>query len=359
MNLGKLIHTLLKRQTEVYVKGLGVFKRIYTPATFDAKKNVFLPPITFIEFDSRSAEGYDFVSYVQQMKQNDRLEAEQEVDVAIHSIVEQLNQKGQAKLDDLGYLVSYGDSYVFKAIDLSGFNYESMEDKFYLPADEEPKPIIEEFSREEIVITNPPVEESKDTEGQLTAPEEPMANLIPVSTKMEELPPEDEEVQMKSNKAMWYGLVAMLAILILGGIYYYSVRDMNKKESPTVVLQPVDVVTPEILIDTNQVMVEQDTLTPNDSDSLDMLMESEEPPPTPKHMYQIVIGSHRTLAQAYQQAEAFHKDGHKRVKVVSPNLAHNRKKVVWDTYETKQEMDSALNYVQKHIIADAWPDKIR
>ncbi|MBE8719707.1 HU domain-containing protein [Sphingobacterium pedocola] len=349
MNLGKLIHTLLKRQTEVYVKGLGVFKRIHTPATFDAKKNVFLPPITFIEFDSRSTEGYDFVSYLQQMKQNDRVDAEQEIDTVVHTIVEQLNQKGQAKLDDLGYLVSYGDSYVFKAIDLSGFSYESMEDKFYSPAEEEPKPVIEELSHDEIVITNPPVEEP-------IVQKEEVEDVFPI-----EAIPTDPEIVHESQRSvnsMWYGLVAIVALSLIGGLYYYSTLNPNENNRSLAVPVEPDTLTSTISVDTNKIAMTQDTLVLSDTSEVEIPIQEAERPVV-KHNYQIVIGSHRTLAQAYEQAEAFHKDGYKSVKVVSPNLAHNRKKVVWDTYATKAEMDSALNYVQKHIIADAWPDKIR
>jgi hypothetical protein len=355
MNLGKLIHTLLKRQTEVYVKGLGVFKRIHTPATYDAKKNVFLPPITFIEFDSRSVEGYDFVSYLQQMKQNDRLDAEQEVVIAVRAIVEQLNQKGQARLDDLGYLVSYGDSYVFKAIDLSGFNYESMEDKFYSPAEEEPELIIEELSHDEIVITNPPVEEPIAVQGEDEVDEE---EILPIEA--DPIEPEIEDESQSSNNAVWYGLVAIVALALIGGLYYYNTLNPNEEKKTVTVATPVspDTLTSTTLVDTNTTILSQDTLISVDTTEIEIPTEVVEVP-TVKHPYQIVIGSHRTLAQAYEQAEAFHKDGHKSVKVVSPNLAHNRKKVVWDTYATKAEMDSALNYVQKHIIADAWPDKIR
>ncbi|WP_140938528.1 HU domain-containing protein [Sphingobacterium lumbrici] len=355
MNLGKLIHTLLKRQTEVYVKGLGVFKRIHTPATYDAKKNVFLPPITFIEFDSRSVDGYDFVSYLQQMKQNDRLDAEQEVEVAVRTIVEQLNQKGQAKLDDLGYLVSYGDSYVFKAIDLSGFNYESMEDKFYSPAVEEPEPIIEELSHDEIVIANPPVEDPIVVQGGNEVSEE---EILPIEATPTE--PEIEDEVQRSNNAMWYGLVAIVALVLIGGLYYYNILNWGEEKKTVTVVIPdrFDTLSATTSVDTNTILLNQDTSTSVDTTVTEIPAEVNEVP-TVKHQYQIVIGSHRTLAQAYEQAEAFHKDGHKSVKVVSPNLAHNRKKVVWDTYATKKEMDSALHYVQKHIIADAWPDKIK
>lgn len=44
MNLGKNINSLLKRYAEVYVPGIGVFKRIHSPAQFDKQNNVFFAP---------------------------------------------------------------------------------------------------------------------------------------------------------------------------------------------------------------------------------------------------------------------------------------------------------------------------
>ncbi|NGM90477.1 hypothetical protein G5B35_24570 [Parapusillimonas sp. SGNA-6] len=81
--------------------------------------------------------------------------------------------------------------------------------------------------------------------------------------------------------------------------------------------------------------------------------------PAVQHKYTVVIGTHPTLAKAYEEAEAFNKDGHKSVRVITPNLAKNLKRVIWDTYATKEERDSALRYVRKHIKADAWGDKLR
>lgn len=344
MNLGKLIHALLKRQTAVYVSGLGVFKRVHTPAAFDAKKGVFLPPITIIEFDSHTTEGYDFISYLQQVNQNDRLEAGLQVESAVRVVTNELLQRGQTKLDDLGYLVSYGDSYVFKAIDLADFNYESVADQFYtnVPAE---KQVVEELSTDEIVIHNP---DNGQTEISL---ENTSVETDPVTVAEEAAI--EEYVEIKSNNSIWYGLVGVLAILIIAGLIYYNYQK-PKSILANVPVEVKDSIVTKIGSDTVREAVLQDSLV----DSTDSTARVEMPKKV-DHRYQIVIGSHRTLQQAYAQAEAFHKDGHKTVKVVNPNLAHNRKKVVWDTYASKAEMDSALQYVQKHIIADAWPDKIK
>ena len=65
MNLGKNINSLLKRYAEVYVPGIGVFKRIHSPAQFDKQNNVFLPPISYVELDYSAQHGFNIVHYIQ------------------------------------------------------------------------------------------------------------------------------------------------------------------------------------------------------------------------------------------------------------------------------------------------------
>ena len=78
MNLGKNINNLLKRYSEVYVKGLGVFKRKHSAAQFDKQRDLFLPPISYVEFDSTAESGFNFIHYIQQ-QQNLNLDAATQV----------------------------------------------------------------------------------------------------------------------------------------------------------------------------------------------------------------------------------------------------------------------------------------
>lgn len=361
MNLGKHIHTLLKRKTEVYVAGLGVFKRVYSPAAFDAKKNVFMPPVNYIEFDSLSTDGYDFVTYIQQLDQVDRSEAAGRVEQQVAEIHEELSTSGEVSLDSLGHLVSYGNTAVFKPFDLSGFNFE---------------PVETAIEHEELV----PEEETPDTEGVPEEETEPIAESPIVATESErvedvlpeeeraeepiaEVDLEEEEEAPSRNRSAVYGLVAALAVLILGGLYYYS--EYYNVTPTTVATVPVDT-TEQILatltpLDTGA-FAESDT-TLLDIDTLGgediQVAQIEELPVEDNNKFTIVIGTHRTLAQAYEEAEAFNKDGHNSVRVVTPNLAKNLKRVIWDSYATKEERDSALRYVRKHIKADAWGDMLK
>lgn len=360
MNLGRQIHTLLKRQSSVYVNRLGTFKRIHTPATFDAKRHVFLPPITYVEFDRDTDDGYDFVTYVQQAQQLERGEAELVVEQAVSVLLDKLNQLGNVSLDNLGQLVSYGNSYVFKPLDLSGFNYTPVEDQFHAGDGVSTTPVGQEV---------PTATDSAVSEGVIS--EEPDGTLLESETfpaveesagvgeepLQEDM--ESETVERKSTSAYVYALVAVLAVSLLGGLYYYSTYIQHE---PTVAkkqekaLVPADTLSQDTLVDMPPIdslaLTKDTTATPSPE-------KKEEVVPPVNHKYTIVIGTHRTLAQAYEEAEAFNKDGHKSVRVITPNLAKNLKRVVWDTYPTKEERDSALRYVKKHIKTDAWPDVIR
>lgn len=372
MNLGRQIHILLKRQASVYINGLGTFKRVHTAATFDAKRHVYLPPISFIEFDGSATEGYDFISYVQQVNQLERNEAESQVLQAVSKVVEGLTQSGQARLDNLGDLVSYGNSYVFKPLDLSGFSYTAVSDQFHIEDTVEPTAARgpDAGVRGEVASIKENVPEEEPLGQVLAVSPEDKIEVVPVPVETT-IPVEQDTIledgefefpaEQKSTSAYVYIIVAIVAVALLGGLYYYSTYMQDGKTgSGTIeeVIVPMDSIPQDTVVTlplVDSLEVAQDTsVTSPEPEKVE-----EEVTPPANHRYTIVIGTHRTLALAYEEAEAFHKDGHKTVRVITPNLAKNLKRVVWDTYATKEERDSALNYVRKHIKSDAWPDIIK
>lgn len=376
MNLGRQIHTLLKRQTSVYVNRLGVFKRVHTPATFDAKRHVFLPPITFIEFDSVATDGYDFVTYVQQANQLDRHEAELLVEQSVATVLDKLNQSGQVSLDNLGQLISYGNSYVFKPLDLSGFNYTAVEDNFSHDdtvvtkdnIETEQATIVTEVASKDDFMSEEISDDTikADSEVNMEPIQEPVETPKTVLEEPDTVRAEELllPTERKSTSAYVYALVGVIAVALLGGLYYYSTY---MQVSPVLVaneqvIVPLDTTTTDTLVaelPVDSTLIKQDSIHSSSDLETDQEKIEEATPPPVNHKYTIVIGTHRTLAQAYEEAEAFNKDGHKSVRVITPNLAKNLKRVVWDTYASKEERDSALRYVKKHIKTDAWPDLIK
>lgn len=157
MNLGKNINSLLKRYAEVYVPGIGVFKRIHSPAQFDKQNNVFLPPISYVELDYSAQHGFNIVHYIQQQENLGLNQAQQILSETVENLRADLGQFGQVKLDDLGLLISYGASLVFKPLDLSGFDFQPVTN-LVAPEIETVVSSLEEAKEEE--LTNLAVEDA-------------------------------------------------------------------------------------------------------------------------------------------------------------------------------------------------------
>lgn len=387
MNLGKNVYNLLKRQAAVYVNGLGTFKRNRTAAVYDEQRHVYLPPISYIDFDRGATDGYDFIQYIQQLSELDRLTAEQLVSQAVSEVQRHINEEGQVKLDDLGYLVSYGDGYVFKPLDLSGFHLEAVsalpqegntetirENATTVVPETEVSPVVDNPVVEEVPVAESQTGEEPElieTEAGIVSNGEDEIPEVETTEQAEEQtvngesePPEEEivvEEPRKSNNSIWYIVLVVVALGIMAALYLANKNTFVPKE-----LEVADTIpTVQDTVDSAALQLVPDSLSVVQADSTgaDTVVVAPEKEVVQetrkvKHEWQIVIGTHRTLAQAYEQAESYNKAGYPKVHVVPSNLAKNKKKVIWDSYETKAQADSALVYVQKHIIKDAWPDKI-
>lgn len=199
MNLGKNINSLLKRYAEVYVPGIGVFKRIHSPAQFDKQNNVFLPPISYVELDYSAQHGFNIVHYIQQQENLGLNQAQQILSETVDKLRADLGQFGQAKLDDLGLLISYGASLVFKPLDLSGFDFQPVTN-LVAPEIETVVSSLEEAKEEE--LTAPVGEEEaavvadhqQELEDELVSDTEVSEETTEVEEVKEEVESADEPV---------------------------------------------------------------------------------------------------------------------------------------------------------------------
>ena len=346
MDLGRYIHQLLKHRNEVYVKGLGVFKRIHTPSVYDDRRGVYLPPVTYLEFDGKSTDGVDFIDYIQQSKQTSRQSAEADVHDAVLNLLETIKENGSVTLNHLGQLIKHGSSLLFKAEDLSGFQLQ--------PIEGAASPVPEQVAVVEPASPEPEVELPNDEEKEEVV-EEPV-----VAVAEQEFVTEVYEEPQTTGKSKWYIWAAVLAIVVIAGLFYINhTNNSGKTEEKEDSVLNVGIVEPD-----SSVAKPVDTSSTATATTVDSTVNTNtgkkvyNPLIPANHTYQIVIGTHGTLAQAYEQAESFNKAGIESVRVIPSNLAHNKKKVIWDSYETKEQADSALKYVRKHYVADAWHQKI-
>lgn len=437
MNLGKQIINLLLSQPSVYVPGLGQFNRIFVSSVYDKKNDLHLPPLTYIEFDSKGEKGYNLAKYYQQLLNKTSQEASELVSEQVTAINQEIQEQGKALLDGLGYLLSYHDTLVFKSLDLSSLQLAPIATPDFLKSGksaEEGEPATKETpvqkkEQEHSPIDAPqekepegsaPVEKQQDEEvegkelpvspvtpqevpGVEVSDKEPKIELdaqdtgsedlqspvtpeeaevkIPVEetpveevnsqnvTEAQNMPLEQEDLQedTKSRNSWYYFAIAGVVLLGLGyGIYHYTQGEGNAGASK------------------EQVKADQGQQEPAGQEALTVLADSassltaatdsldaaEQPlaggneerfiqrKPVEGHQYQIVIGSHLTYDLAFEQAQKMHDQGFTHVRIVAPKKDYNRKKVIWDSYVSKAEADSALRYVRRNHINDAWPDEI-
>lgn len=181
MDLGKKIQQVLKHYPSVYVDGLGAFKKVHQASSYDEQHNVFLPPIDYVEFDDRDQEGLDLAEYLRQENEISRTDAKELVGREVAAIIANINEHGKAHIPQLGDLLTYGDGYVFRAIDLSSFVFEPISNverpvqKTEVPEQNVPVPVTpkeesaaEISDSEEIANTNR--EEEKRVEEVETSP---------------------------------------------------------------------------------------------------------------------------------------------------------------------------------------------
>lgn len=392
MNLGKNINNLLKRYAEVYVKGLGVFKRKHSAAQFDKQRNLFLPPISYVEFDSTAESGFNFIHYIQQQQNLNLDAATQVLQDAVADLKDQLIQNGQAKLEDLGHIVSYGSSLVFKPLDLSGFNFEpirhviapeietvipdrELEENIPFSPTELEEP-VEDIIEDEPADTEQ-VEEEIVPETVVVAPsqvETPVAPIIhePVSETIDERVETDPAIfyQERSTKSntVWYYISAAIIIVvsvIVAFLLNPSLKDQlfGKKQAtaPVVVPAPVDTL-PKI----DSTQLKQDSTAIVDSLKVDTaalqttLKETvvvKESVPVAQPNYQLVIATPKTMELAEEEVQRLRKKGYQTVRAVDSKFKRNKKRVIWDTYMTKEEADRDQATVAK-TFSGAWVEKI-
>lgn len=392
MNLGKNINNLLKRYAEVYVKGLGVFKRKHSAAQFDKQRDLFLPPISYVEFDSTAESGFNFIHYIQQQQNLNLDAATQVLQDVVADLKDQLIQNGQAKLEDLGHIVSYGSSLVFKPLDLSGFNFEpirhviapeietvipdrELEENIPFSPTELEEP-VEDIIEDEPADTEQ-VEEKIVPETVVVAPspvETPVAPIIhePVSETIDERVETDPAVfyQERSTKSntVWYYISAAIIIVvsvIVAFLLNPSLKDQlfGKKQAtaPVVVPAPVDTL-PKI----DSTQLKQDSTAIVDSLKVDTaalqitLKETvvvKESVPVAQPNYQLVIATPKTMELAEEEVQRLRKKGYQTVRAVDSKFKRNKKRVIWDTYMTKEEADRDQATVAK-TFSGAWVEKI-
>lgn len=292
-----------------------------------------------MEFDSTAENGFNFIHYIQQQQNLNLDAATQVLQDAVADLKDQLIQNGQAKLEDLGHIVSYGSSLVFKPLDLSGFNFEpikhvvpeietvipdrELEEIIPLIPVEEQESVDDELEEEKEVDTVEVKEEIVPEEAKLIQPDavvEPV-EIEPVVFTHEQTVEQEpvvlyEERATQSN-TIWYYISAAIIIVvsvIVAFLLNPTLKDQLFGKKPTiapVVVVPVDTVTK---IDSTQ--LKQDSTAAIDTLKQDTIalpaatketLVVKEAVPVAQPNYQLVIATPRTMALAEEEVSRLRK----------------------------------------------------
>lgn len=443
MEIGKYISQALKIHATVYVAQLGVFRKVHRPSTYDKDRQVYLPPLDYVEFDSLDQEGFSLSTFVQQSDNIQKTEAESSVRNAVETLRTRAEEDGEVYLDTLGHLIQYGNALIFKPQDLTGFALEPIpyvseddietaelnevslpeSDDPALVTEEEQSPLLpdesftanpedtENVADEDIVIPSeepeavnieersesasypeetstanepdiiPEIEPAGIFNAEEAVPEETSADE-PIQTISEEKntlideprnsqpelqddQPEDTiESPKRNHGGLWYLLATVIALGTIGGLWYYNNQFVQAEKTDTstqeeeLTERPMTV--PADTIGTEEEFV--DVFSVNPADTANQAAQTAETPAqeTPKvglpanHRWYIVIGAHRSLSQAEDEVESYRKRGYPHVRMLPKSQSDTFIRVIWDSYVTKHEADSALQHVQQNHVPDAW-----
>jgi len=326
LNIGQYLHKLLLVHQAVGVPGIGIFKSERIPARFDDIKGTFLPPSSSYSFIQHEPVDHYLLDYICKALDLDLGDANEALEKATTSLLAEISDKGEVQIDEIGYLKEQEGSYVL----------------IPLPPDRlwGLQPVKELNSALATAETAVNTDELPDKE--LGTPE-PLINPLPEEQQTEE---------EKSNKSKIWGWSIAALVLIAASLFWWY----TKKQSQTTVQSPT-------LVQNDTIEAKHSAVTDTGSfqdDTVKKVVDTvtiKKKPLIQKASkalpYSIVLGSFKTIDLAVKQAEYFRTIGIDAF-VLESNMPHNRKKICYGLYATKEEAKKQLEKVRKEINPEAY-----
>jgi len=312
MNLGLCIANLLRRYSAVEVPGIGVFKIVRMPASYDPEQSAFLPPTSRIELTEEHADFFPIVNYVRAQRDVDETTATQILEEAVSEVVDAVSRNGRALLDGVGYLIADGASFVFKPFDTAAMEVSPVAVK---PADE-------------AAATPEDIAESETD--------------VALSPR-------------KSRTLWWVAAVALVLLVSAAGVIWYYKSGWPHGEKKSEHLVQKEVIPPADSV-ADSVPADQLQATVVDSARADTVVPVSKPA-KPAITYEIIVGSFATMAQARKYVAEMKAKGYD-LRALDSRMPGNRKKISWGAYETEEEAYRELARVQKNFEPGAWIAKV-
>ncbi len=339
MNLGLCIANLLRRYPAVQVPGIGVFRIVRMPASYDRERSVYLPPTSRIELTEEHADFFPIVNYLQTQRGVDEATAMNMLDKAVRDLVETITRKGRTLLDGVGYLVADGAALVFQPFDTGAMDVTP--------------------------LAMPP-ESVKET-----APLKPVDEIATATEDVVDDGEADVAVSSRGSHTARWIVVAALVLLVsaAGTMWYYKSDWFNIEKKDQLLTQTEQEEKPENQGEpSKQVTAPADTVADStftdplhakvaDSVRADTVVAPISKPPKPAVTYEIIVGSFATMAQARKYVAEMKAKGYD-LQALDSRMPGNRKKISWGSYATEEEAYRELARVQKNFEPGAWIAKV-
>lgn len=332
--LGVHIVKLLNENQQVYLSGLGTFKKERVPARFDENTNTFLAPTQKINFNTEKGSTVPLINTISKEEGSSEEESENQLRELIGALLLELNEKGKCHIPDLGELIKEEEAITFiedkRDEDLP---YYKNVDEIKLIEASKKEPIIEQETPPLPLIN----EETKNGE-------EVEREILSV-----------EEFEPKGRPINWlWPILIIIAIIAAGALWFFNSEKLEQAEIATVGIEDSK---SEVLPDTTLALKPEETEVGHQDTTLISSLEStehiEEAPLKPETTYEIIIVSFGKLAEAENYVENMNAKGYK-IRILENQNPGNLYKVSYRSFTDETEAQIELNNVRETIAREAW-----
>ncbi len=334
--LGLYLKEAVQDKGQIFLPGIGTFKKERIPAFFDDIKQRFMPPLQSIILTDQQVPDETLIQFIADKKDTDLEEGRLILRPFLFKIESILQEKKEVTLGSFGILRRVENRYEFSHFQskLEGVfnNYEPItESQNIIPAEDQAS------------IADPAVNLSQD---EATRPiEEPV--II------------EEDIEEENTSRSW--LWAILAIVVLGSIAGFWLLNPNSNsenltKTPETVpekqaieqtltetpVQSTDLSTQTQPSDPTEQAVQNPTSEPSES----IVKEAQGP-------FEIIIAAFHTMEEAEAYVSRTNAKGHN-VYIIKNNNAGNLNKISYGSFQNAAEADQALAKVREELTKEAW-----
>lgn len=315
--LGTHIIRLLNQNSQVYLSGLGSFKRERVPASFDSSTNTFLAPKHRIIYNTDKGSSVPLINTISETEKITYEESERQLNKTIGSILLELNVNGKCTLQNFGALIKQEEEISF----IEDENIESL--AFYKNVPE-------------IKLIEPSVEFKKEEET------ERQETNLPI-----------QEFEPKGKPINWVWPIVAILTFAIATLWYLNSQQLINKDSPVLVDTNI-----EPIIDSNGI-ANTEVKEISDNNIVDSLLSKDtenaedEIPIKTEISFEIIIASFGKLGDAEKYVENMNTKGYK-LRILENKNPGNLYKISYGSFVDEVSAQLELNTVRETLSKDAW-----